>query len=290
MAGSSTSEPPATELAGGISVVIPVGGFEPRVVDQLRRVSEQQPADLLAEVVVSVNAADRASHDAIDDAIARLADERFRAVDSSDRRGAAHARNVGVRATVSDRIALCDADDAVHDGWLQGISDGLQHADAVSGRVIDVVPNARLRNAIAPARPDGLNTFLGHPYLLTGNMGIWRRAFDAVGGFDETLTRCEDIAISVDLVKSGFTLGFAETAVLDYHHRPGIAAMLRQHFHYGRGMSEVVRRHPIAPAASGSPRLLRANSSIRGTTVLGKLRKAAILTGRLAGLLDPRAR
>ena len=58
-----------------------------------------------------------------------------------------------------------------------------------------------------PATPGGNPSFLGHPYLVSANMGVHREDFEAVGGFDTTLIRGEDIAVSWALIERGIELG-----------------------------------------------------------------------------------
>jgi hypothetical protein len=130
---------------------------------------------------------------------------------------------------------------------------------------------------------------MGVPYLLSGNLAINRDAFEAVGGFDETLTRCEDIALGWALQQHGYTIGFAAEAVIDYRHRAGLRTMLRQHYYYGRGMSEVLRRYDGfagQPGAAGRVRLLTPNGQrVDKRTLVGFIRRGAIALGRARGLV-----
>jgi GT2 family glycosyltransferase len=214
-----------------------------------------------------------------------------RAIDSSDRRGAAHARNVGAAAAAAELLAFCDADDVVHPGWLAELVAALDTFEAVSGNVVDVFPAERMASWHPPTTPGGLPTFLDRPYVLTGNLGVRRSAFEAVGGFDESLTRCEDIAFGWALTSHGFSIGFAPEAVLSYYHRPGLRAMLRQHYLYGRGMSETLVRYGSLPTGgkAGTARLYRANAQpVARRTVGGAARRGAIALGRLRGLAGER--
>jgi glycosyltransferase involved in cell wall biosynthesis len=286
MATMSTAE--QTDVA----VVIPVGSVDAGLTEQLRAVLAQQLVEPF-EVVLSRNTpADIAT---LERMVADLGDTRVRIVDSSDRPGAAHARNVGIAAVVGQRVAFCDADDLVHDGWLSGLMAGLVDYDAVSGQVVDVFLEERMATWHPPATPGGLPQFLGVPYVLTGNLAVWRAAFAAVGGFDETLTRCEDIALGWALLRSGHTVGYAPNASIDYRHRPGRWSMLRQHYFYGRGMSEVLVRYGVpsgdAWSSAGGLRMLRPNSQhVSRRTVMGTMRRVSLGVGRVSGLVQSRAR
>lgn len=272
-----------------VAVVIPVGSVDAAFEPQVRRVLGQADV-LLDELVLSVNSSDDAVVQSVMAVVAAVDDQRVRIVDSSAHRGAAHARNVGAAATASELIAFCDADDLVHEGWLKALVEGLADFDAVSGKTIDVFPHERMAAWYPPATPGDLNRFLGKPYLLTGNLAVRRAAFQAVGGFDETLTRCEDIAISWALTGAGYSIGYADGAVIDYRHRAGVAPMLRQYYLYGRGMSEVLRTFGAPDdggrSSAGGLRLLAPNGQrAPRRTLAGTLRRAAIAAGRARGLL-----
>jgi GT2 family glycosyltransferase len=273
-----------------VAVVIPVGSIDAALTQQLRAVLSQR-LDESFEVVLSRNTPLHA--ETLERMVAGLGDDRVRIVDSSDRRGAAHARNVGTHAARAQRVAFCDADDLVHEGWLAALMTGLTTHDAVSGRVVDVLPDARMAAWHPPATPGHLPEFLGVPYVLTGNLAVRRDAFAAVGGFDETLTRCEDIALGWALQRAGHTVGYVEGAGLDYRHRAGRWAMLRQHFFYGRGMSEVLSQYGVPGMTAGSrpsaARLLRPNAQPTARrTMMGTLRRVSIGLGRMVGLMSRR--
>lgn len=272
-----------------LSVVMPVGrvdGEFTHALDALRAQTTTFPFS----IVLSLNTPDAGERTKLDAALAEVADERIVVIDSSDQRGAAHARNVGARASDTAIIAFTDSDDEVEAGWLQNLFDGLASFDAVSGFVSETKFSTAEQQAWRPpATPDGLPTFLGVPYLLSGNLAIQRKAFEAVGGFDTSLKRCEDLAISWALIKAGFTLGFVPDAVLHYRHRPGLIPMMRQHYYYGVGMSQVLVRSgvPTVPgAAQGRSAMFKPNGkAAQKRTVAWVLRRGSIAAGRLSGLV-----
>jgi colanic acid/amylovoran biosynthesis glycosyltransferase len=272
-----------------VAVVIPVGSFDDMLERQVCAVLGQH-CRFPFDIVLSVNSSEPDVMRAVGKLAASIGGERVQVVDSSDVAGAAHARNRGVRASNASRIAFCDADDRVHDGWLDALIEALDQFDAVSGSVIDVFTDARAAGWHPPATPGSLPRFLGREYVLTGNLAVRRAAFDAVGGFDESLSRCEDIAFGWALTNAGFTIGFADRAAIDYHHRAGVKAMLRQHFHFGRGMSEVLDRYGV-PSGDGFAkadgwRAMKPNGQrAQRHTVGGTMRRGALASGRLSGIV-----
>jgi len=192
-----------TDLAPvAVSVIIPVGSVDAALDRQVGAVVHQAGVNRF-EVILAINAAESIS---VEDARRRWPGPdhvQLRVVPAPDRRGAAYTRNVGARAARGELLAFCDADDVVEPGWLQALTESLGERDAVTGRVIDVFPNARTAAWHPPATPGTLPSFLGREYLLSGNLGVHRHAFDVVGGFDESLTRCEDIAFGWALTGAG---------------------------------------------------------------------------------------
>ena len=83
-----------------------------------------------------------------------IRDRRVRVIDASARQGEPHARNVGVAAATSDRIAFCDADDVVAPTWASAMRDALGEPCRVTCRFTHVYPDgpAPYVTVIAPAR------------------------------------------------------------------------------------------------------------------------------------------
>jgi glycosyltransferase involved in cell wall biosynthesis len=270
-----------------VSVVVPVGGVDGWLKRQITAVLAQD-TPFSFDMILSLNSSAARERAALDEILQTTADGRLRVVLSADRRGAAHARNVGARASQAPLLAFCDADDEVHPGWLAALVRGLEQCDAVTGQINELAPPGQ-ESWRPRATPGQLPTFLGAPYILSGNLAITREAFTAVGGFDETLSRCEDIALGWCLLDRGYRLGFAADAVLDYHHRAGLRALMRQHYWYGQGMAEVLSRYPV-PMPGGARRLtglflLRPNGQPAPLTIPSILRRISLAVGRAVGLI-----
>src|SRR5262245_10940945 len=85
------------------------------------------------EIIVSDNGSRDDSVRVVERYAARI--PHLRLVDSSDRRGAAHARNVGARAAAAPALAFCDADDEVGAGWVAAMGTALATHDFVACRI-----------------------------------------------------------------------------------------------------------------------------------------------------------
>ncbi|MFV0260112.1 MAG: glycosyltransferase [Acidimicrobiales bacterium] len=279
------AESTVPELRPDVSVIMPVGGVDDLVRPAIESVLDQK-TDLRFEVLLSLNTADPAAGSALRTLVEVLDDDRLRIVPSHTSPGAAGARNGGVPAARADVLAFCDADDLADPGWLDALVAGLDGYDAVTGHVDETTLAPAHQSAWRPpATPGALPRFHGHEYILSGNLAVRRVAFEAVSGFDTDLTRCEDIAFGWSLVRAGYRIGFVPEAVILYRHREGLWPMLRQHYLYGRGHSEVLVRYGLPGGEAESSTLLRPNGQrAERITLQGTLRRGAIALGRVRGL------
>jgi glycosyltransferase involved in cell wall biosynthesis len=288
--------------APDVSVVIPVGGVDAELELQLDALAQQTYRDRW-QLILSVNTPDAEARGRAEQVLERWQAEAaavassaqavsapsVSVVDSSSVRSASHARNVGAQAARGRMLAFCDADDIADVDWLARMVDALAEGRAVGGHLdeelLAVVGQEDWR---PPATPGALPTFLGHPYLVTANMGLYRSDFEGVGGFDVSLTRGEDIAFSWDLIERGVELTYNPHAVIYYRHRRGLWPMMRQHYLYGRGFSEILARRGV-PGQDGSRGLssLKPNGQpVDRKNLVYFARRGSIATGRVVGLLD----
>ena len=170
-----------------------------------------------------------------------------RSVTATAVRGQCHARNVGVDAAAAQVVLICDADDVVGDRWVRSLSDRLVTEDAlVTGplRLDRLNPEYAWRtylgvssDEVVPApvlqRPFG---FLDYEQFAVGcNLGFRRETFQALGGFDETITGgTEDVDLSWRFIEAGHPLVTVEQAVVDYRLRTDPAAVFTQRRGYAR--------------------------------------------------------
>jgi glycosyltransferase involved in cell wall biosynthesis len=277
-----------------VSVVIPVGRVDDDLPLQLEALAEQS-IDQPWQLVVSLNTDDGAERRSLDrllgDFTERAPTVTAAVVDSSDTRSASHARNVGAAAADGDLLAFCDGDDIADEDWLATLCAAVGAGRAVGGHLEEeLLAVAGQEGWRPPATPGELPRFLDTPYLVSANMAVHRDDFEAVGGFDTGLIRGEDIAFSWDLLRREVELDYVADAVIHYRHRRGLWPMMKQHYLYGRGFSQILVRRgvPGRSDAAGGLSALKPNGQQAAVNVAYFARRGSIAVGRVVGLVDER--
>lgn len=282
-----------------VSVVIPVRNGADLLPEQLDALAAQTTRDF--EVVLSDNgstddtvAVARARADAV-----RLA---LRIVDSSERPGVCHARNVGIRHAAAAKVLICDADDVVVPGWVAAMASALDDHDIVCGRLdVDHINPPAVRAWSGAPPTDSLPMTMGFlPYAYGGNLGLRRAAVEVVGDFDPWYEGGhEEVDFSWRAQQAGLDIGFAPDAVIHYRLRDSLGGTVRQRFYYGRSYAQLYRRFhdagvprtPWRKEARFYLRLLRSlPRDVRGRRFGFWLVTAAWTAGRLAGDVRYRVR
>lgn len=226
-----------------VSVIIPAYNAMGVIDVQLTALAEQDYQGTF-EVIVSDNGSTDGLAEHLDGHPLRGVLD-IRRIDSSATKGAPHARNAGAAAARGEYLVFCDADDMVHPEWLGALVAAGQKYDSVSGPVETTTLNtpkvASWRPVQPPDKPEETPGFLN--FGLSGNLGLWRSVFEAVGGFDESLNVGEDVDITWRIQLAGFTLGHEPKAMVAYRLRDNYRALWRQSFAYGEAGPELYRHY-----------------------------------------------
>ncbi|MDH3752619.1 MAG: glycosyltransferase [Acidimicrobiia bacterium] len=227
-----------------LSVVVPAFNAAETIGEQLEALAAQI-TQLDAEVVV----VDNRSTDATADIVRRRAATApwLRLVSAPDRAGPGHARNVGVAHARADRIAFCDSDDIVADGWVRTMVDSLGRHELVTGLLeLDELNDSDGGTQRGSPRTDAASYYGLFPYVASGNCAVRRTTFEGLGGFDEDLDACEDIELSLRARLAGIVVGFDPAAIVHYRYRHRPSELFRQGRSYGRGRVDIARRMKLA--------------------------------------------
>lgn len=243
-----------------LSVVIPCLNAAGLIPVQLAALAEQS-WDGEWEVIVADNGSTDRSREVVTAYQDRLPD--LRVIDASDRRGQAHARNLGAAAATGDAFLFVDADDEVAPGWLTAMGRALEVHEFVACRYDNekLNPPWVQRTHLNPQK-DGLTGYDYPPFLLHaggGGLGVRREVHEAVDGFDETLPALEDTDYCWRVQLMGYSFHFVPDAVVHIRHRHDLGSIYRQGVSYGKHNVLIYKRYqPLGmPRLGWLPGLLR---------------------------------
>jgi glycosyltransferase involved in cell wall biosynthesis len=173
------------------SVIIPVFDGERTIARALDSVLAQTFGNF--EVII----VDDGSLDRTVDLVLEYSDERLQLIRHPQNRGAAAARNTGIKAARSRWIAFLDADDAWTPEKLRRQVDLLERTGAggsacLTGHIIHKHGSERTVRLNLTSRSFRSNIFFGCTFSPGSTLMVERTVFDKVGLFDEKLLRLED--------------------------------------------------------------------------------------------------
>jgi GT2 family glycosyltransferase len=243
-----------------LSVVIACLNAEATLGDQLEGLAGQSWAGDW-EVIVADNGSTDNSRSVVEGYRGRIPN--LRIVDASDRKGQAHARNLGSAEATGDALLFVDADDQVAPGWLEAMGRALARHEFVACRYDNEALNpAWVRRTHLNPQKDGVTRYDYPPFLPHaggGGLGVLRRVHEEVGGFDESMPALEDTDYCWRIQLAGHELAFVPDAVVRIRHRHDLGSIFRQGVSYGRHNVLIYRKYlPLGmPRLGWLPGLLR---------------------------------
>jgi GT2 family glycosyltransferase len=224
-----------------ISFIVPVCNDAVRLERCLRSILESWYPPERREILVADNGSE--------DGSAAVASRLGARVISVPNARVAEVRNQAAKSAAGEILAYVDADHEVVPGWIGSAVETLRW------------PAVGAVGALYQAPPDG--TWVQRAYgqlrgrsrgrhdvewLGSGNLAVWRSAFEAIGGFNTALETCEDVDFCHRLRASGFRV-ISDERMKNIHH--GDPATLRELFvgelWRGRDNLRVSFRRPLTP-------------------------------------------
>jgi len=227
-----------------LSVIIPCLNAENTIATQLEALANQHWSESW-EVIVSDNGSMDNSLTIVEQYKNRLPN--LRIVDASDQRGSAHALNIGAQAAIGESLAFCDADDEVAPGWVAAMGEALSKYDFVACRMdIDKLNPPWVKRSRRNPQQEGVQKYDYPPYLPHaggGTIGVKRWLYEAVGGFDESLSLLHDTDFCWKVQLKGIKLHFVPDAVIHIRFRDSIKGIYQQALGYGEYNVKIYRRY-----------------------------------------------
>lgn len=220
-----------------VSIIIPARNEEAHLGQLLESIAKlQYPADALEVIVVD--------HSSTDDTPGVAA--RYGARVLVKQGGTiSSVRNYGARAARGKVIAFVDADCTVAPDWATCAVMHFQDPSVGAVGSYHLMPDAPAtwvrkvlqRQAMARPRMEQAT------WLPSGNMFVGKAVYDACGGFDESLTTCEDVDISYRISRRYRVI--ADDRIRCWHHGEpiGIRDMFRKELWRGRDNFSGAFRH-----------------------------------------------
>ena len=219
-----------------LSVILPCFNDEETIADQLESLTSQcwsRPW----EIIVSNNGSTDGTLSILERY--KIKFPNLRIVDSSDRKGAAHARNVGALTANGEALVFCDADDVVGLNWLASIGEALQRHDFVASRFdFEKLNDPWIQVIRGKGQQKELMTYENPSYLRHAGgcgLGVKRTLHEAVGGFDESMGVLEDTDYCWRIQLLGTDLHFVPVAVVHIRLKNKLGDIFRQAFFWGLG-------------------------------------------------------
>jgi cellulose synthase/poly-beta-1,6-N-acetylglucosamine synthase-like glycosyltransferase len=144
--------------------------------------------------------------------------------------GAGPARNAGAAVARGEILAFIDSDCDPQPDWVENGVRALAKYDFAGGHVVIAA-----RDPLRPTPVEAWEMVFGcdfERYILiegytgSGNMWVWRKVFDAVGGFRTGVA--EDMDWSFRARAAGFRLGYERAAVVSHLGRPDWSELLKR--------------------------------------------------------------
>lgn len=235
-----------------LSVIIPCLNAADTIAPQLEALANQQWSEPW-EVIVADNGSTDNTMDIIKKYRERM--ENLRIVDASNKKGQAHAKNIGAKNAFGESIVFCDADDEVAPGWLAAMGEALSKYDFVACRtdIKKLNPCWVLKSRGNP-QESGVQKYNYPPYLSHAGgstIGVKRWIHDLIGGFDESMILLEDTDYCWRIQLKGIELHFVPEAVIHVRFRNNLKGIFRQANQWGEYNVKIYKRYlPL-----GMPRL-----------------------------------
>ncbi|WP_322489703.1 glycosyltransferase [Chloroflexus sp.] len=163
-------------------------------------------------------------------------------------------RNNAIRHARGPIIASTDAGLTLDPHWLARIVAPIEAGEAdVVGGFFHPTPRSLFALALGETNYRRSSEIDPAAFLPFGKSMAFRKAvWEAVGGFPEWASHCEDLLFDLAVERAGFRRVFVPEAVVHFAPRPTLPAFIRQYYTYARGDGRAglwPQRHALRYAA-----------------------------------------
>jgi len=168
-------------------------------------------------------------------------------------KGPGLSRNTGVLLARSDLLLFTDDDCRPASNWVESflaaVESSAPQVGGFGGQTLaegkDIFSKYYDFHRLLDPMPHDRNNPEHIPYLVTANCAVRKDALLLSGGFDGRIPLAggEDVAASLRMVKSGYTLIRCAEALVYHRFRPGLRNVWKTSYRYGLGGRFVVDRY-----------------------------------------------
>jgi glycosyltransferase involved in cell wall biosynthesis len=227
-----------------LSVIIPCLNVADTIATQLEALVNQHWSEPW-EIIVADNGSTDNSVDIVMRYKGRLSN--LRIVDASDKRGQAHAKNIGVRNALGESLAFCDADDEVAPGWVAAMGEALSKYDFVACRMdIEKLNPSWVLKSRGNSQASGIQQYKYPPYLPHAGgstIGVKRWIHESIGGFDESMFLLEDTDYCWRIQLKGIEIHFVPDALIHVRFKTTLKGIYKQAYRWGEYNVKIYKRY-----------------------------------------------
>lgn len=231
---------PMSETETKISVVVTVLNATNTIVESLNSILQQDlPSDHFEVIVVDGGSTDGTREKLAKVTGIRVLDDPHGTIGSG--------RNVGIRDSIGEIIAITDADMVVEKSWLTTLSEEFKGPSlgAVGGPILSHPDCRGLAALVGELREESprftARTEVQHDLLYSRNIAYRRDALRKAGLFNESLVAAEDPELNWRIRDAGYELVFQPAMRVYHHHRSTLGSFLKQRYRNGAGCGQLLR-------------------------------------------------
>ena len=229
-----------------LSLIIAVYNAEETLGEQLDALAAEDWSGQW-EVILSDNGSTDRSMDIARSYEGQIAN--LRLIDSSDQRGAAHARDKAVQLAVGETVAFVDADDVIGKGWVRAMAEASETHDFMASRFDYQKLRVRPEQAYCGGTQlDGIQHMWWapfYPHAGACGLAVKKSLYEAVGGFDPDWHALEDTDLCIRLHQHGVRLRFVPDALMCIRARSNYKGIFRQAKCWGQYNARLYKQYRL---------------------------------------------